>query len=646
MGILKLALLELRRFRTPLQKVALVFAACVPLIYGATYLWSNWDPYALLNKIPVAVVNADQAVTVDGNRVAAGELFTQELRNNPTFDWRFVDRAEADRGIDEGSYYFLIAVPSDFSAKLASGAGGTPQRASMQIVLDDANGYVVGKMAEQAQLTLANQIDAAAVSAYFQSVFGNLDRLHSGIAQAADGAGQLRAGADRARDGAKSLADGLGQLKAGADQLAPGARQVSDGVSKIADTVVPIAGRIADAIPSVTTTAADAASRAAALSSAAASAATAVDGDASSVSGALAALGQAHPELANDAAYQRATAAAAKATTFTSDVATKATTLRDGTAAVAAGTRTLAADAPELQSRLRGAAGDMQRLAAGAGAVADGAVKLDTGLGAAVPGANQLADGTGQLAGGADQLATGLTGAEAQIPVLSDDAKRSNAATLASPVDIALSNLHPADQYGRGLAPLFFGIAMWVFGIVAFLLLRPLSDRARASRASSAAVAFAGFLPPLAGALIGAGLLDLVVDLGLGLAPVHPWMHLGLVALGAATFVAIAHLLRSWLGGLASALILVLLILQLTASGGIYPVETLPGFFRVLHPLLPMSYLVDALRVTISGGNTAHVGRDALVLAGFLVVSLALTVLVTSRKRVWTIAKLKPELSI
>lgn len=646
MSAVRLALLELRRFRTPLQRVALVFAACVPLIYGATYLWSNWDPYARLDSIPVAVVDADQPVTVQGQRVAAGELFTGELRKDRIFDWRFVDRGEADRGLAEGTYYFMIVVPSDFSAKLASGSTGTPQRASMQIVLDDANGYVVGKMAETVGTELANKIDAAAVSAYFQSVFGNLDRLHAGIAQAAAGAAQLRTGAEQARDGAKALSGGLGTLKAGADQLAPGAKQVSDGVSKIAAAVVPVAGRIADVLPSVTSTAADAAAGAAALATAAAGAATAVNGDATSVSAALAGLGQAHPELAADPAYQRATAAATRAAGFTSDVANRATTLRDGTTAVATGTRALAADAPALQAQLRTAAGDVQRLSDGAKAVSDGAAALDAGLGTALTGANQLADGTGQLAAGTAQLATGLDGAVAEIPVLSDDAKRDNAATLASPVDIARTNLHPADQYGRGLAPLFFSIAMWVFGIVAFMLLRPLSDRARASRASSFAVALAGFLPPLAGALVGVALLDLVVDLGLGLAPVDPLAHLGLIALGAATFVAIAHLLRCWLGGLAAAVILVLLILQLTACGGLYPVETLPAPFRAIHPFLPMTYLVDGLRVTISGGNTAHLVRDVLVLAAILVVALALTVWVTSRKRVWTIAKLKPQLQL
>ena len=36
----------------------------VPLLYGALYLWSNWDPYGRLDKVPVAVVNSDTGIPV------------------------------------------------------------------------------------------------------------------------------------------------------------------------------------------------------------------------------------------------------------------------------------------------------------------------------------------------------------------------------------------------------------------------------------------------------------------------------------------------------------------------------------------------------------------------------------------------------
>jgi len=643
---IRLAWLEIKRFHTPLQRLALVFIVLVPLLYGGLYLWSNWDPYGKLDQIPVAVVNEDRPVTVNGQQVDAGSLFVQELKKDPIFDWHFVDRAEAARGVNDTDYYFEISVPADFSRKLASGAENKPERARMLITLDDGGGYIVGKMAQTVQSELENKISAAAVSAYFQSVFNNLEKLRSGIDQAVDGAGQLRDGAGTAEQGSADLASGLAELKTGADKLAPGARQVSDGVSAITDVVVPAANTIAAALPSFTQSAADAASAADSLAGTAAQTADTVAGGANSVQGKVTALGQAHPELQTDPAYQDLVRLTGAAAGFANQADAAATQVKTTTATVSGAARQLAQDAPRLQSEVKDAATKISALDAGAKEVASGAAALDTGLGTAASGATTLHDGVAQLSSGASSLADGLADAEGQIPVLSDDQKKSNAATLASPVDVATENLHPAVSYGRGLTPFFFAIALVVFGITAFLILRPVSARALASRAGHLTVALAGWLPAATCCAFGGIVLFVVLDVFLGLDPTHPWAMLGLVVLAAAAFTAIAHLLRTWLGGVASAVILVLLLLQLTTCAGTYPYETLPGFFRALHPLLPMTYFVDALRVTITGGNTAHLVRDASVLAGFLVMALALTTLVVRGKREWTITKLKPDLSI
>jgi putative membrane protein len=66
----------------------------------------------------------------------------------------------------------------------------------------------------------------------------------------------------------------------------------------------------------------------------------------------------------------------------------------------------------------------------------------------------------------------------------------------------------------------------------------------------------------------------------------------------------------------------------------------------VIHPVLPMTYLVDALRVTVSGGQASHLWRAAAVLGGYLVAALVLLVFTAGRQRTWTMARLKPELSV
>ncbi|CAM5528005.1 hypothetical protein SALBM311S_02241 [Streptomyces alboniger] len=63
----RLAALELRRFgRGKLPRAALVALLVLPLLYGALYLWSFWDPYGRLDRIPVALVNDDRGATATG----------------------------------------------------------------------------------------------------------------------------------------------------------------------------------------------------------------------------------------------------------------------------------------------------------------------------------------------------------------------------------------------------------------------------------------------------------------------------------------------------------------------------------------------------------------------------------------------------
>nr|BFE68535.1 hypothetical protein GCM10020092_018360 [Actinoplanes digitatis] len=87
-------------------------------------------------------------------------------------------------------------------------------------------------------------------------------------------------------------------------------------------------------------------------------------------------------------------------------------------------------------------------------------------------------------------------------------------------------------------------------------------------------------------------------------------------------------------------------MLQLTSSGGTYPVQTSSAFFQAAHPLLPMTYVVEALRHAIDGGSAGTVSRGALVLLGFALGALALTVAVVGRARRLTPSALHPELVI
>jgi putative membrane protein len=72
---------------------------------------------------------------------------------------------------------------------------------------------------------------------------------------------------------------------------------------------------------------------------------------------------------------------------------------------------------------------------------------------------------------------------------------------------------------------------------------------------------------------------------------------------------------------------------QITATGGIYPIQVLSEPFQVVSPFLPLTYGVSGMQAIISGGAVGPVvaASVALVIFGLLSVVLALVAVKRSR---------------
>ncbi|PWU62000.1 YhgE/Pip domain-containing protein, partial [Micromonospora globispora] len=276
--------------------------------------------------------------------------------------------------------------------------------------------------------------------------------------------------------------------------------------------------------------------------------------------------------------------------------------------------------------------------------LATGARQLDGGLAQLSSGSHRLAAGLTTLEGGAGDLADGLAAGAEKLPGYHDADSRSK--ILGDPVGLIRHAQHPAGSYGVGFAPYFLALALWVGAMITYMLLRPVNRRHVMSDAPGWRVALAGWLPAAAIGLAQSGVLFTVVTLVLGLDSVHPVATLGLLVLTSLSFTAIMQLLGVALGPAGRLAALALLMLQLTSSGGTYPVQTSPGFFQAIHPWLPMTYVVAGLRHTINGGPAGPVVTGAVVLAAFGVGAMVLTIGAARRSRRLTPAKLHPELTM
>ena len=556
-----------------------------------------------------------------------------------------------------------IVQAHDGSGKLAEGAGQLATGAG-----DLADGAA---QADDGAQRLAE--GAASAQDGAGRLADGLDQAREGSQALADGAGQLAENAPALRQGATDLSDGLAQLQTGSAELTDGATQVADGTQQLYDTVIPGLDQVIERQDAV---AADVAAVDEDVQRVAEVAGTAEDGAGARIAdaqAALAELAEEDPTLAESEQYaalqealtgadERVTAVAGRAEEAAAtsaaanervqgfvedDVAASAkadlTDLNDGAHAVAAG-------AEKLQGGIGEAKDGADSLADGAGKFADGleqlgsgATELDGGLAQLQDGAGELHTGLGTLDDGAHELASGLSDGVDRVPALTEDERDEAALVMSRPVEAVMQVDNSAEVYGRGMAPMFFSIALWVFGIAAFNIMRPISGRLLAGRRNPVAIALAAWLP-VGIVAVGGGLLMLAATLPLGLAPVHPVRAVALTVLVAVVFSLIAHLVQTALGTPGSALLLVLLILQLASTGGTYPAEVLPGFFQALHPFMPMSYSIEAFRNAISGGLDQRFWVPVVVLMGVGAAALALDVLVVRRRRRFRMKDLHPAL--
>ncbi|MCI1984057.1 MAG: YhgE/Pip domain-containing protein [Bifidobacteriaceae bacterium] len=281
----------------------------------------------------------------------------------------------------------------------------------------------------------------------------------------------------------------------------------------------------------------------------------------------------------------------------------QAQTLSSGVSSLAAGSSTLSSGLNTLVSKgitLNSAIGS---LASGTQSISDGVVTLDTAT-------EKIHSGATVAASGSTKLAQGLTDAAAQLPSL--HFATSNTTMAASPATVSTKDTDTVPNNGTAMAPYMGAVALFVCAMAVNLMFDTETPRGRFHQASAASRS--GRRRTLLGDGASLWLSKTIVVDGvallaatfeycglrvLGLTPangVATWLVLTLTSL---TFMNLVTWLNLTFGKVGSFFAMVLLVLQLGSSGGTYPIQLSNGFFAWLHPLLPMSYTVEALRHTI-----------------------------------------------
>lgn len=475
--------------------------------------------------------------------------------------------------------------------------------------------------------------------------------LSTGLVKLQDGTVQLQNGAQKAATGASSLSQGVSQYTQGVAQVQAGLatisdkqKQISAGAASIADN----AGKLNGAAGQLTAGSAKVAEGITALSNqlqgmmaslpeeqAAVLKQTLAELQAGSASvhnglGSLTAgtgqlqagANQLSSGASQIAAGQSQVLAGANALT------SKSGALIEGAKGLQAGNATLAQKLGELNAGVKTAVTGSKTLASGLNELASGSTTLNKGTSTLASKSGELAEGSKTLADGTTELVDGTSTLSSKLGEASEKAKEVHASKdtydmVGSPVEVDKESVNHVPNYGTGFSPYFISLGLFV-GALLISIVFPLVEPAIRPKNGAAWFASKASVLAIVG-LIQTILTVVIVKWGLGL-EVNNFGYFFLTALLTSyVFLALIQMLVSIFGDPGRFMAIVVLILQLTTSAGTFPLELIPSPLQVFNKLLPMTYTVSAFKASISTGDTSFLMQNYGVLAGFLVVLLAIT---------------------
>lgn len=197
-----------------------------------------------------------------------------------------------------------------------------------------------------------------------------------------------------------------------------------------------------------------------------------------------------------------------------------------------------------------------------------------------------------------------------------------------SPVQLETKSFYRVENYGSAMAPFYTNLAIWVGGIVLIAIFKMEVDKDEKIKSFTVTQGYFGrWILYITTGLIQA----LIICLGdiylLKIQCKNPAAFIFAGLFASFVYVNLIYALSITFKHIGKALSVILVILQIPGSAGTYPIEMTPAFFQFVHPLLPFTYGINAMREAIAGIYGMHYWKNILCLAVFLPIALGIGLL-------------------
>lgn len=192
---------------------------------------------------------------------------------------------------------------------------------------------------------------------------------------------------------------------------------------------------------------------------------------------------------------------------------------------------------------------------------------------------------------------------------------------ISDPIVLNENSLFPIPNYGSANSPFYTTLSLWVGALLLISLLR-VDVRDPEGIYTPNQVYFGRWLT-----FVTIGLCQsLIVTLGdmfiLKAYVAEPVAFVLFSMFISLVFMTIVYTLVSVFGNLGKGLAIIFLVLQLSGSGGTFPIQVAPPFFQKINPYLPFTHAINLLRETVGGMVKEKVLFSISMLIVFSVIAL------------------------
>ncbi|WP_027623057.1 YhgE/Pip family protein [Clostridium lundense] len=208
------------------------------------------------------------------------------------------------------------------------------------------------------------------------------------------------------------------------------------------------------------------------------------------------------------------------------------------------------------------------------------------------------------------------------IRLLKNDAKRESE-FIANPVNIKENRIFSIPNYGSAMTPFFTTLSLWVGCLI---LVSLLSTNVTKNKDIKEFTIFEGYMGRYLTFATIAIFQAIVVSLGdlfiLGVYAASKGVFVAYSIFISIIFSMIVYTLVSVFGNVGKALAVILLVLQISASGGTFPIQVTPPFFQWINPLLPFTYAISGMREAVGGVIKEIIVFDIGILSIYFFISI------------------------